>query len=128
MADKEVTTGEIMEVLEFMKDNMVTKEEFNDLKSDVSSLKSDVSGLKSDVSSLKSGLSGLRTEIHVDFATKDEVRTMMTEFKDEILTAVDGIAQQHKTFNQELAAIHLQNGRRDQRLETVERKLGLASV
>gem|GEM_PF-805860 len=179
MPNNEVTTGEIMS---FLQEHMVTKEELKqelshevsglrtELKDEISGLKTelkqDISGLrtelkdeisglrmefKQDISGLRTELkdeiSGLRTELkdeisglrmefkqdisilghemHTDFATKVEMKEMLTEFKDEILNAVDVIALEHQTFNQELAAIHLQNGRRDERLNTVERKLGL---
>ena len=124
MPNNEVTTGEIMS---FLQEHMVTKEELKqELSHEVSGLrtelKDEISGLRME---FKQDISILGHEMHTDFATKVEMKEMLTEFKDEILNAVDVIALEHQTFNQELAAIHLQNGRRDERLNTVERKLGL---
>ncbi|MBI5732208.1 MAG: hypothetical protein HY982_02505 [Candidatus Magasanikbacteria bacterium] len=55
-----VTTNEIMD---FLKEHMVMKEEFVPVKTDVSALKTDVSALKTDVSALKTDVSELRQDM-----------------------------------------------------------------
>ena len=65
----DVTTGEIMD---FLKDHMVTREEFGVLKAEVGGLKEEVGGLKEEVG-------GLKAEIAVEFR----------KMKVEILDGVD---------------------------------------
>jgi predicted nuclease with TOPRIM domain len=57
------TLDDIYEVVTFVKDNAVTKEEFDGLKGEVSGLKGEVSGLKGEVSGLKGEVSGLKGEV-----------------------------------------------------------------
>lgn len=71
MEDKnQQTLNDILDTVVFIKDNAVSKSEFNELKEEVNGLKSEVSGvkseivgIKSEVSSLKSEVSGLKSEV-----------------------------------------------------------------
>ena len=54
---------DILEIVSFIKDNSVHKDDFNELKTDVSVIKADVSILKVDVSILKKDVSILKVDV-----------------------------------------------------------------
>lgn len=94
MENHDVTTGEIME---FLQEHMVTKDE------------------------------ALAT-----FATKDDLKGLatkqdLTALKTDIMTTVDRFVKLHETLDQELVAMRSKYERLEDRMEIVERKLGLAS-
>ena len=62
---------DILDIVIFIKDNAVTKDEFKELKDEVCGLKNDVNGLKQDVSGLKNDVSGLKNDVN---GLKQDVR------------------------------------------------------
>ncbi len=122
MANGDVTTGEIME---FLKEHMVTKEELHqELSRTKEELHQEILGVKEE---LRQELFGTKEELRQElshFATKEE----LVQFKDEILSAVDGLVVQYKNFDVELAALRSTTGRHEDRLEVVEKKLGLSAA
>lgn len=73
--------GEILEVVNFIKDNAVGKSEFQELKEDVSSLKEDVSSLKEDVSSLKKEVISIKSQM----VTKDYLDTKLADLRGDLV-------------------------------------------
>lgn len=62
MSDQKVM-ADILEIVTFLKENSVSKDEFNELKADVRLIQSDVYTLRSDVHQLKSDVKNLKTDV-----------------------------------------------------------------
>ena len=108
-ATKQDVTGLKQDVGGLKKDVTGLKQDVSGLKHDVSGLKHDVYGLKHDVSdikqdvvSLKKGFGDLRNElsaykIAIELKLDDQqeqTKGLITGFKDEILSAVDGVMKE----------------------------------
>lgn len=113
MTQGDVTTGEIMEILEFIKDNMVTKD---DLKQELLLYPT-----------RKEMRETFRQELSW-YVTKDYLNEKLFELKSEILSAIDSFAKQNERFDQELVAMRGRWERHEDRLEVVEQKLGISAV
>lgn len=97
---------DILEILQFMQQNMVTKVDLrNELSQEIGSLRIEI-----------------KEELK-RFATKDDLMQM----KSEIMTSVDHLAKRHETFDHELLAMRAKYERLDERLEIVEAKVGVAA-
>ena len=103
MANGEATNGEMMEILEFIKDNMATKDEL-DLKLARYATKEDLERLD------------------------QKIEKELFGFKSEILTAVDQFAKKHETLEIEQLSTRNRFDRIEDRVGVVEEKLGLATT
>lgn len=104
MPEHEVTTGEIME---FLKEHMVTKSELVSLEKKVDDLAVRVISLE---------------ENQKEFATKDD----LIAFKSEILDAIDAGTKKQDVLETEMVATRGRQDRMEDRLVVVERATGVA--
>jgi len=115
---------DILEILQFMQENMASKEDIKSMatKDDLKSMasKDDIRGMAT-----KDDIHALRIELREDLkanATKDDLLV----FKSDIMTSIDRFAKLHETLDQELVAMRSKYERLEARLEAVELKVGLA--
>ena len=138
MSTHEVTTSELKssldELIVFLQEHMLTKEEGlgfatkddldnklkgfatkDDLKLALLATKDD---LENQIFEVKYEL----REMSNKFATKED----LLQFKDEMLTAMDSIVTQHRTFDQELVIVRNQGFQHADRLNVIEGKLNIS--
>ena len=80
---------------------------------------------------LSSDMDSLRGDIKLqidELATKDEVRGMITEAKNELLSHIDGLAEMHKKLDVEYVALRSKTGRHDDQLEALYQHLNMVRV
>jgi len=144
--NQEETINDILEIVTFMKDNMVTQTEFKELKVDVAEIKTDVGVLKTDVADLKVGLkkvendvSGLKVDVaelktdvsglKVDVAElKTDVAGLKVEIKQvkkEMIEHVDGFIGLDRKNQSEIASLAMQQDRQGNQIKTIAKHLNL---
>lgn len=80
---------------------------------------------------LSSEMDSLRGDIKLqidDLATKDDVRGMIFEAKNELLSHIDGLAEMHKKLDVEYVSLRSKTGRHDDQIETIYKHLNLVLV
>jgi hypothetical protein len=100
MTDKEQISA-ILEIVEFLRDNMATKQDVEQLRAET-----------------KQEFANVRREM----ATKQDI----ADFRSEVLEHIDGFAHQNQKFDQEVASAQAKFNRLEERLEIVEEKVGIA--
>lgn len=150
MSDRAVTTNELMEVLEFLQENMVTKADLKeelrgyptkaDLKEELKAFatKEDLKGYptKADLReelkafATKDDLNNFRSYVVGNMLTKEDAeqfatKTDLSEFRDEVMTTLDGFTKQQIRFDHELTAVLGATRRHEDRLDLIEQKIGL---
>lgn len=60
-----------------------------------------------------------------EMVTRDEFESKLTEFKNEILTHVDGLAVQQKTFEVELVALRVKSDRHEEYIQQLAKPLNI---
>lgn len=98
MSPKPATTTD--EIMDFLREHMVTKEEFYVLAGRVGSVEGKVDKLEGKVDRLEDEVFGIKEQLGT-FATKED----MDDMKGEILTVMDGFAKRQTTFEVELFAL-----------------------
>jgi hypothetical protein len=99
MASKEVTTNELYEIMEFMKDNMLTKEDGR------------LFATKDDIFEIHEELRDIRSEM----ATKKELH----EVENRLIDHIEGLARCYNRHDSEIAALNSRCGR-------IERHVGMS--
>ena|SRR3989338_9533995 len=97
--NQEQTMNDILNIVEFLKDNMVTRDEFNDLK--------DKMVTRDEFNDLKDNMvtKGEFYSFKEDIVTKNEFRQTLTETKTEIMSHVDRFIVLHQKLDTELVAL-----------------------
>lgn len=75
------TVNDILEIVTFIKDNAITREEFTELREEVTGLKQDVTGLKQDVT----GLTQDMTMVRATMVTKDYLDEKMADLRGDLV-------------------------------------------
>lgn len=141
---EEKTLQEILDVVTYLKQHSATKEE---LKSEIAlsrqelttEFQTGINGLRNELSTkissvrdeLSSEMDSLRGDIKLqidDLATKDDVRGMISEAKNELLSHIDGLAEMHKKLDLEYVSLRAKTGRHDDQIETIYKHLNLVLV
>lgn len=125
MPNGEVTTTEIMEILSFVKQNMLTKKDKDDFLT-----KKDAEGFltKKDAERFFTKEDGDRFLLRF-ISLEEQVKNCATKeelynFKSEILGAVDQLSKNNEVFSTELVAFRGKYERLEYRIETLEEKYG----
>jgi len=145
--NQEEKMNDILEIVTFMKDNMVTQTEFKELKVDVAEIKTDVAELKTDVAELKTDVAELKTdvaELKTDVAglkvglkkvenDVSKLKTDVTGLKVEIKQAKKEMIEHVDSFldrkNQsEIASLAMQQDRQGKHIKTIAKHLNLDLV
>jgi len=145
--NQEEKMNDILEIVTFMKDNMVTQTEFKELKVDVAEIKADVgvlktdaadlkvglkkvendvAGLKVDVAELKTDVSGLKvdvTELKTDVAG---LKVDVKQVKKEMIEHVDSFLDRKN--QSEIASLAMQQDRQGKHIKTIAKHLNLDLV
>lgn len=79
--NQQTSIDDVLEIVTFIKDNAVAKEEFDGLRSDVSGVRSDVSSLKTDVK----GLVQRVDKIEATMVTKNYLDDKLVDVKGDII-------------------------------------------
>ena len=111
---QEEKIDDLIEMVTFIKDNAVSKEDFDVLHNDVSILINDVSGLKHDVSGLK----------HEVIEIRQEAKTT----KEELIRHIDGMVTQHTRLDHEYVAMKAKVDRHEDRIEILEKHADLPAT
>jgi hypothetical protein len=115
---REATLNDILEIVEFIKENGATKEELVDLRAELrSEFKSDISSLRNE---FKSDLEFTKYEIKEEmrqYATRND----LVQFKNEIISALDPIINHRSIFELELMAQRNRTERLESRVDDLEK-------
>ena len=122
-ANQEVTTADI---LEFLKENMVMKEDFDKVGGNVDGLKVNVDGLKEDMTGLKSSVDGLRKEMNTKLESLDsrlvEFQTELEDIKIKLFAIETRLKEDTDALN---SLLFTEVGNLKKRVAFLEQKLGL---
>jgi len=104
MKEENTQINEILEVVNFIKDNAASKEDLRILENKFDSLDSKVDSLDSKVNSLDAKIDAV---------------------KNDMITHVDGFISLHQKNELEIASVTIRQTRTEERLDTVIKHLGL---
>lgn len=93
-----ITTNEIME---FLKDHMVVREEFNELINEIVILKSDMESVKSDMESVKSDMKSVKSEVgsmQTRIVTKEYLDDKLADLGAEIGSRINRSKERDQSF------------------------------
>mgnify|MGYP001563306681 CR=1 FL=1 len=98
----------LYEVMEFLKDNMVTKGEFGVLQKDVTDIKQDVVVIKQDISEIKIRLDNIENELEDIKASIAKLEKKTQEDDDAVISEIENLKKRVSFLEQELKVRQMQ--------------------
>ena len=115
MPDQEKNIKDILETVNFIKDNAASKDDLTEISDDLNVVKEDLTGVKNELNLVK-----------VNMATKEDLNQFEKELKGEfnqLQTAVDNFAKKTDNYFQEVAALNSKVNRHEKWIQSLASKL-----